>query len=207
MCSKYNLKKFCNVIMKLRKEKGWTQSILAEKIVVSPQSISKWECGIGYPDVTLFPIIAEIFAVPIGVLFGEDFESTEEQVNGWNEIRFGCSSNIKVLLGNVCRVEFIEEAEKVGIVKVMGDIVFRQYFSVEENSDTLLIHIKNPNGSEIHWNEYDRYGFDDENVVQVFTGCAKDAINLEVINFLDLAVDSRENEKGNYEVKCYSMDM
>lgn len=207
MCSKYNLKKFCNVIMKLRKEKGWTQSILAEKIGVSPQSISKWECGIGYPDVTLFPIIAEIFVVPIGVLFGEDFESTEEQVNGWNEIRFGCSSNIKVLLGNVCRVEFIEEAEKVGIVKVMGDIVFRQYFSVEENSDTLLIHIKNPNGSEIHWNEYDRYGFDDENVVQVFTGCAKDAINLEVINFLDLAVDSRENEKGNYEVKCYSMDM
>lgn len=64
----------------------------------------------------------------------------------------------EILLGNVCRVEYIEEAEEVGIVKVMGDIVFKQYFSVEENSDTLFIHIKNPNGSEVHWNEYDRFG-------------------------------------------------
>ena len=53
----YHLNKFCNIIFELRKKRGWTQTILAEKLGIVPQSISKWECGIGYPDVTLFPHI------------------------------------------------------------------------------------------------------------------------------------------------------
>ncbi|MBQ4274620.1 MAG: helix-turn-helix transcriptional regulator [Clostridia bacterium] len=56
----YHLNKFCNIIFELRKERGWTQTMLAEKLGIAPQSISKWECGIGYPDVTLFPLIAEL---------------------------------------------------------------------------------------------------------------------------------------------------
>ena len=207
MCSsKYNLNNFCNVIAKLRKERMWTQSVLAEKIGVSPQSVSKWECGIGYPDVTLFPVIAEAFVVPIGVLFGECSDSAEEQENEKNELRFRRCSNIKVLIGNVCRIEFIEETETNGIVKFTGDTVFKQYFSVEENKDTLFVNIKNPSGSATHWNGYDRCGFEDENVVQIFTGFAKDTSNIEVINFLDLKVISRENEKGNYEVRCCKME-
>ena len=67
----YDLQKFCIIISELRKQKGWSQNMLAEKIGISPQSVSKWECGIGYPDVTMFPTLAEIFSVPIGVLFGE----------------------------------------------------------------------------------------------------------------------------------------
>ncbi|MBO5037592.1 MAG: helix-turn-helix transcriptional regulator [Clostridia bacterium] len=42
----YHLNKFCNIIFDLRKKRGWTQTILAEKLGVSPQSISKWECGV-----------------------------------------------------------------------------------------------------------------------------------------------------------------
>ena len=76
----YHLNKFCNIIFELRKERGWTQTFLADKLNIAPQSISKWECGIGYPDVTLFPIIAEVFDVPIGVLFGESLME-EEMVN------------------------------------------------------------------------------------------------------------------------------
>lgn len=55
----YRLNEFCNIIAFLRKEKSMTQTALAEKLGISPQSVSKWECGIGYPDVTLFPVIAE----------------------------------------------------------------------------------------------------------------------------------------------------
>lgn len=42
----YDLNAFCNIIASLRKAKGWTQSCLAEKLGVSPQSVSKWECGV-----------------------------------------------------------------------------------------------------------------------------------------------------------------
>ena len=70
-----NLNKFCIIISNLRKDKGWTQTSLAEKLGISSQSVSKWECGIGYPDVTLFPVIAELFGVSVAVLFGETLVS------------------------------------------------------------------------------------------------------------------------------------
>lgn len=57
----YNINNFCNIIADLRKERGWTQNMLAEKLDISPQSISKWECGVGLPDVTMFPVIAEAY--------------------------------------------------------------------------------------------------------------------------------------------------
>ena len=67
----YRLDNFGRTLLRLRKERGWTQTELAERIGIAPQSVSKWECAIGYPDVALFPVIAELFSVPIGVLFGD----------------------------------------------------------------------------------------------------------------------------------------
>ena len=75
----YQLEKFSATLLRLRKERGWTQTQLAEKIGIAPQSISKWECATGYPDVALFPIIAEVFAVPIGVLFGDAEEQPDKR--------------------------------------------------------------------------------------------------------------------------------
>ena len=40
-----------NFIAAIRKEKGLTQTKLAEKIQVSEKTVSKWECGKGFPDV------------------------------------------------------------------------------------------------------------------------------------------------------------
>ncbi len=41
----YQLNRFCNIIFELRKEQGWTQTALADMLGISPQSVSKWECG------------------------------------------------------------------------------------------------------------------------------------------------------------------
>lgn len=48
-------------IAALRKEKGWTQEELSEKLNVSPQAVSKWENDISCPDITLLPQIAKLF--------------------------------------------------------------------------------------------------------------------------------------------------
>ena len=40
-----DMQKMGKYIVKLRKGKGWTQQQLAEQLCVSPQAISKWECG------------------------------------------------------------------------------------------------------------------------------------------------------------------
>lgn len=48
-----NIQKAGKYIVKLRKGKGWTQLQLAEQLNVSPQAVSKWECGEAVPDIDI----------------------------------------------------------------------------------------------------------------------------------------------------------
>lgn len=50
-------------ITALRKANGMTQKDLAEKLNVSDKTISRWERDDGAPDLSLIPVIAEIFGV------------------------------------------------------------------------------------------------------------------------------------------------
>lgn len=53
------------VIKQLREKKQLTQAELAERLQVSDKTISKWETGKGYPDITLLEPIAQAFDVSI----------------------------------------------------------------------------------------------------------------------------------------------
>ncbi|MCR5249259.1 MAG: helix-turn-helix domain-containing protein [Lachnospiraceae bacterium] len=53
------------VIKELRERKKMTQLQLAEKLGVSDKSVSKWETGKGFPDITLLEPIAEAFGVSV----------------------------------------------------------------------------------------------------------------------------------------------
>ena len=67
-------------IKKLRKDHDLTQEELAAVLGVSPQSISKWECGDGYPDITLLPAIANYFEITVDELIGNDEISAKEDI-------------------------------------------------------------------------------------------------------------------------------
>jgi len=55
----------------LRKEKGVTQTELAEYLYLAPQTVSRWEVGNGAPEISLLPRIAAFFGVTIDTLFGQ----------------------------------------------------------------------------------------------------------------------------------------
>ena len=57
------------VIKKLREKNKMTQLQFAERLGVSDKTISKWETGKGYPDITLLESIAEAFRVSVAELF------------------------------------------------------------------------------------------------------------------------------------------
>lgn len=57
-------------IARLRKEKGLTQEQLAEKVGVSAQAVSKWENDVSCPDITLLPLLADLFDVSVDELLG-----------------------------------------------------------------------------------------------------------------------------------------
>ena len=56
------------VIRELREKKHLTQAELAEKLFISDKTVSKWENGKGYPDVTLLEPIAQVFGVSVAEL-------------------------------------------------------------------------------------------------------------------------------------------
>ena len=58
-----NLNKTGKLISKLRKEKGLTQKQLADIIGVVPKTISKWETGNGFPDVSLLAGLSDALGV------------------------------------------------------------------------------------------------------------------------------------------------
>ncbi len=72
-------------IRKLRKERELTQENLANFLGVSYQSISKWERGESYPDVTLIPSIASFFGVTIDELFGSEKSNNEIKIEKYIE--------------------------------------------------------------------------------------------------------------------------
>ena len=56
------------VIRELREKHKMTQVQLAEKLSVSDKTVSKWETGKGYPDITLLEPIAEAFRISVAEL-------------------------------------------------------------------------------------------------------------------------------------------
>ena len=67
-------------IRRLRTNRGITQEALAAALNVSPQAVSKWECGNSVPDIQLLPEIALYFGVTIDQLFAMSPEQQMERI-------------------------------------------------------------------------------------------------------------------------------
>ena len=74
-----DLKKTGEFIASKRKAKNMTQVQLAQKLMVSEKTVSKWECGKGFPDTSLILALCNILEVDANeLLSGKSFESVEE---------------------------------------------------------------------------------------------------------------------------------
>lgn len=83
-------KKTGELIAALRKEKGWSQTELAERIGVTNKAVSRWETGRGYPDVELLPLIAKELDISIPELL--EGERSLEPPRVEEQMEFLCES-------------------------------------------------------------------------------------------------------------------
>lgn len=70
------------IIKKLRKDHGFTQEELAERLGVTYQAVSKWENDTGMPDISQIVPLASVLEVSTDVLFG--IAETSESEEAWN---------------------------------------------------------------------------------------------------------------------------
>ncbi len=124
-------------LKKLRKSKDLTQETLADFLGMSFQSISKWERGETYPDITMLPTIASFFGVTVDSLLGTDMIEKEKKISEyckeysrlWSE---GKISDARDML-KTATAEFPGNYDL--LAKYLNSLIYAQY----ENSYLLSI--------------------------------------------------------------------
>jgi transcriptional regulator with XRE-family HTH domain len=76
------------LILDLRKEKGLTQKQLAEAMNISDKTISKWERGLGCPDVSLLNELSEVLSVNIEKILLGDLVPNNTDGGNMKKIKF-----------------------------------------------------------------------------------------------------------------------
>ena len=67
-----DVKRTGSFIAEMRKGKNMTQAELAAKLQVTDKAVSRWERGVGYPDITLLePLAGQLGATVLDILRGE----------------------------------------------------------------------------------------------------------------------------------------
>ena len=110
-------------IAELRKAKGWTQVELAERLNISDKAVSKWESETGYPEITMFPKLADLFGVSIDYLMTGKKVLPEIITMSKAEL---CAKNDDITLlkeidfsqkdeSNKCLIDYIKQYESLNV--------------------------------------------------------------------------------------------
>lgn len=81
-------KKVGQLICGLRWEKGYTQKQLADRLHISDRTISKWERGLGCPDVSLLHELSDLLGTNIEKILTGDLEPNRTDGGNMKRIQF-----------------------------------------------------------------------------------------------------------------------
>ncbi len=59
-------------LLQLRRTKGLSQQTLADRLGVTAQAVSKWECGNAIPDVDILLALSHFYGLSINTLLGDE---------------------------------------------------------------------------------------------------------------------------------------
>ena len=144
-----SLMKFGENLYNLRKKTNMSQELLAEKLDVSRQSISKWENGNAYPEMNRIVKLCKIFRCSINELINGniiDFDSLDEEVK-MNVVKFNKDKQNKLKLTS--KIMFIiskvmSYITLVTSIAMMGLIIFTPMIikNTEVLNDKIIIYEK-----------------------------------------------------------------
>ena len=76
------------LILQLRSERGLTQKNIADALGISNKTVSKWECGLGCPDLNLWPELSVILGVDMAQLMEGEMVQNRPDPGNISRIRF-----------------------------------------------------------------------------------------------------------------------
>ena len=91
------------LIKEMRTKMGMTQKGLADLMNISDKTVSKWERGLGLPDVSLLIELSEIFGVAVDVLLtGKIAKNDDKGVNMKNAKYYICEECGNITMSTGC---------------------------------------------------------------------------------------------------------
>lgn len=82
----------------LRKAKGMTQKQVADRLGVLPKTVSKWETGHGFPDVSVVSSLADVLGVSERILLSGDLTQNMQEVGNMKKTKFYVCPNCGSML-------------------------------------------------------------------------------------------------------------
>lgn len=116
-----NKERFGTFIAENRKQRGWTQAQLAERLHVTDKAVSKWERGLSYPDVTLLEPLADIFGISIDMLLRCQSPADDKKEHKMEEQNESIQTVVEISKETVRRKKWLN---KVLITALIGVIIF-----------------------------------------------------------------------------------
>ena len=113
--------KIGKLIAKLRKEKDLTQKNIADALGISNKTVSKWECGLGCPDLAYWADLSEILGVDMIQMMEGEITPNKPDTGNIDKVRFyscPCCGNILTSTGGASiyccgrKLECLIEPEK-----------------------------------------------------------------------------------------------
>jgi len=98
-------KKVGTLLYRLRKEKQMTQKQIADMMNISDKTISKWERGLGCPDVSLLGELSNIFEVNIERILAGDLEPNSMESGNMKRIKFYVCPNCRSVITSMGNTE------------------------------------------------------------------------------------------------------
>mgnify|MGYP001078218939 CR=1 FL=1 len=80
--------KIGKLIARLRKEKNLTQRNIADALGIQNKTVSKWECGLGCPDLSLWPELSAILGVDMKQMMEGEITPNKPDSGNIDKVRF-----------------------------------------------------------------------------------------------------------------------
>jgi len=143
------------LLSRLRKEKGMTQQQIADRLNISDKAISKWERGVGCPDVSLLGELSKILEVNIDKILAGDLKPNNVEIGNLKRIKFYVCSNCKNVINNTGDAEISCCGRKLSplVVQTADEM---HMATIEETEDEYYITF-NHEMSKIHYISFIAY--------------------------------------------------
>lgn len=138
------------LILALRKEKGLTQKQVADAMNISDKAISKWERGLGCPDVSLLSALSEILSVNIERILAGDIGENPTDGGNMKRLKFYVCPNCGSIVNSTGAAEISCCGRKLEALipqhadsahTAMLQIIDNQYFVTFDHPMTKLHYI------------------------------------------------------------------